>query len=140
MLKCTDVDTPGVFSIYGGNPNSLLIGEDMACRGDELKFSWMIEALFDGNNYTPPVAINDVNDFGEISIYPNPADDNITISLREINNQAIVRILDINGKCLIEQSIHELTSIINTQNLASGVYVVQLSNGKNSYVQKLVIK
>ena len=61
VLKCTDVDTPGVFSIYGGNPNGLLAGEDLHSLNASSLFSWMIEGRFTwdgvGSGYRGGVAV-----------------------------------------------------------------------------------
>ena len=56
-----------------------------------------------------------------ISIYPNPATDVVTINA-ESNTH--IKIVDITGKVLIEQTLLEESSNINIDNLPSGMYFI----------------
>lgn len=79
------------------------------------------------------------DDFAQnsIKIYPNPATDYFTIKLDE---GAMVSIYDISGRIVLEKNI-ESTEQINTSNLKSGVYIVQVvfAQGKKT-AERLIIK
>ncbi len=65
--------------------------------------------------------INYVSKLNNIHIYPNPASDNINVTLPEAE-QCIVSIFDINGK-LVQQEKHDTKTIqLNIKPLGKGVY------------------
>jgi hypothetical protein len=74
------------------------------------------------------------------SIYPNPADEAITIKTSILLNNASISILDLNGKELKSMKLSGIESKINTSDLISGVYFVRVSNGNISKTEKLIIK
>lgn len=136
VLKCTEVDTPGVFSIYGGNPNGMLSGESLTEMDSVWKFSWMIETIFesDGTGIERP-------DMAESSLklFPNPATKHVT--LQELTSDSYVEILDMSGrlrkKCLLSvNGSHDL----DISDLSYGCYLVRVSNNINSTVLKLIVK
>ncbi len=134
VLKCTDVDTPGVFSIYGGNPYGMLSGADLTEMSDQWKFSWMIEALFTGN-----AGINDAQLSSlSFSLYPNPASDHITLG--KLPDNAKVEIIDINGREVFatRSAGNELT--IDNAHLIPGIYLVRVTSDKGIGTQRLVVK
>ena len=135
-LKCTDVDTPGVFSIYGGNPNGMLVGDDMSPRTD-WKFSWMIETLFSGDG----LGIGETGEMASMSLFPNPATNKVTLS--GLVEDAIIEFIDMNGTVCLKTAVltagakeHEL----DVSALAPGCYLVRVYNGLHSSVKKLVIR
>ncbi|GAA4318414.1 hypothetical protein GCM10023143_31180 [Compostibacter hankyongensis] len=97
-------------------------------------------------------------------IYPNPADDNITISLPGLGEQGInsknlklpsgnvfadsfdlktINIYDLSGKMLLQKRItdnHSSQIQLNVSSLAPGVYIIELSNGNAAIRDKFVIQ
>ena len=59
------------------------------------------------------------------------------IVLNGVNGSTSVQLFDVNGR-LLSSSIG--TSRISTENMAAGVYMVQLVNGDNTLTQKIVVK
>ena len=54
------------------------------------------------------------------SIYPNPANDVLNIELKEIIST--VSILSVDGKIISSQSVNDLSTSIDVQNLSTGLY------------------
>lgn len=84
-------------------------------------------------------------ELAEFMIYPNPADDYIFITTRNIRGHAMVRILDISGRFVLTESKaltqEENTIQLSTNSLSSGIYFIEVSNGKgNAAVRKLVVR
>ena len=69
-----------------------------------------------------------------LNIYPNPAEDRITISTNQQNIR--VTIFNLTGVKVIETT----KKTINTSSLAKGCYIVEVSSNKNSTREKLIIK
>ncbi len=135
VLKCTDVDTPGVFSIYGGNPNGLLAGEDLHSLNASSLFSWMIEGRFTWDG----VGIEDVSpsEF-EVLLSPNPAKGKVRVTLPGLSDVAVLQVYDMGGRLVRQFSVSDPTTDI--EGLAPGMYVVKVSTPTFSTAQKLVVQ
>jgi hypothetical protein len=72
-------------------------------------------------------------------IYPNPANDLVNIKLTE-NVNAMASILDLNGKVVKSTAVNGVSAAINTTNLISGVYFIQITNGSDIMTKKLIIQ
>ena len=68
-----------------------------------------------------------------ISIYPNPMTDKLTIK----GESGLLELFDVSGKLLISQNHLELSEI-NVSELASGSYMVKISNENGTLVRKMV--
>lgn len=78
----------------------------------------------------------------KVSLFPNPAEDTATISLRS-NNDFIKRIelYNLIGKKVYETQAHKKESkIINTSQLKKGIYIVKVKGENYTYSNKLIIK
>ncbi len=82
------------------------------------------------------VSVTEVNVSNYLGLFPNPAKENVTISMDK--NQATIseiNLFDITGKVLISNtgiSTHEF--VLNTENLTKGIYLVnvKLANGASA--------
>jgi len=75
----------------------------------------------------------------EISVFPNPANEVINISLnKEVS--ATLTLLDVSGKVVKTQALNGISTSINTASLNSGVYFVTINDGTSVSTQKVVIK
>lgn len=78
-----------------------------------------------------------------ISIYPNPFEDQITIDLEPIGEEAIVNVFNSVGQMIYNEDLdlsepHKL--LIDLQNQASGLFIVNLAIGTQSISKKLIKK
>ena len=75
-----------------------------------------------------------------VSVYPNPADSQITIGLQNPIN-AEIRIFDISGKLLMYQADAFIANkyTMDVSSLNSGVYFVRLNTTAGTAIKKLVI-
>ena len=71
-----------------------------------------------------------------ISIYPNPVKDALHINLNE-TVETKVEIYDVLGKRILSKVIYS-SSTINTSNLNSGLYILKLTQDKESISKKLI--
>jgi len=103
-------------------------------------------ALFTNAKLLPisTVSIDESNTTAAIAVYPNPASDNVTITLgKGWNGEMTVQILDLNGRTVVSNNhIATENSVINTDisNLVSGIYLVRISNATASQVTKLIVQ
>ncbi|WP_299224674.1 T9SS type A sorting domain-containing protein [uncultured Psychroserpens sp.] len=75
-------------------------------------------------------------------IYPNPANDVITVKLNEgtQNIDVSLGIYDIQGKLILSRSLSEIQTDLNISNFQSGMYFVKLNTGHKEWIKKLIIE
>ncbi|MDR0605547.1 MAG: T9SS type A sorting domain-containing protein, partial [Bacteroidales bacterium] len=74
-----------------------------------------------------------------INVYPNPAKDNIYITLPENISQAVFALYDIQGKVLIRKEIGSQETL-SVSNLAGGIYIYHVITDKQTHTGKIIIK
>jgi PKD repeat protein len=86
------------------------------------------------------VGINEVS-LNDLSIYPNPAINQISIDLRNTAKFVNIRVLDISGKEVISRLRTNSGSIeqIDISNLNSGFYFMLINDGENQRIEKIVV-
>jgi len=90
-----------------------------------------------------PTLVTGIEDLAEyINIYPNPANESFEIELpTKAENRLMVNLIDPVGRATQQLYFEkgEQTKTVNTQNLAQGIYVVQIGSGKTGVVRKKVM-
>jgi hypothetical protein len=81
------------------------------------------------------VSVEDINNHNLVSIYPNPASDELTI---ESPATGVLSILNLNGQQLLIQEITGPKTQLDISNLPFGVYLVKLVGEKGVQVGKFV--
>lgn len=75
------------------------------------------------------------------SVFPNPSNGQINISMRASLGEGKVQIVDLNGRVVFSQeSTLEGTVSIDASGLAKGIYLIQVANDTVSQTEKLIIK
>lgn len=72
-----------------------------------------------------------------VSVYPNPINDQLTISLQSDEASEII-ITDITGKIVINKTSNDNLIHINTSGLSTGQYIVTVNNGTSIITRKIV--
>jgi hypothetical protein len=85
-----------------------------------------------------------VSDVDEISttgvnIYPNPAQENITIEIDPSETIKAITIYDVSGKLLIQSTAVTNKIILNISELSFGYYFVKVQSSLSHYVSKIMI-
>jgi hypothetical protein len=101
---------------------------------------------FDGDfEYSKIVSITrKIGKFNFLSLSPNPTNDNINLVFENIKNDnyLIINVLDIFGRIVLSQNIETQKGINSTtlalNNLSAGTYFVQLYDGTESIVRKVI--
>jgi hypothetical protein len=79
------------------------------------------------------------------SVFPNPANDLITIQLNNLNgNNLQIKIIDVLGQTVIEKKEETISGSfekqIDVSNLNAGVYMIMIRAGEKEFVQKVIIQ
>ena len=84
------------------------------------------------------VGILEKNYDNNFVIYPNPANDNITIESTIVNKDAMISIYNIQGELLLQQTMLQNKTNVNVSALPSGLYFVKVKTEKGEAVIKFV--
>ncbi|MCG3166722.1 MAG: hypothetical protein POELPBGB_02503 [Bacteroidia bacterium] len=96
------------------------------------------EAGIDGVQLTSSSIGVEENEASGILIYPNPANDILTLELPDNLTKRKLEIMDLTGHAVLEISNFNVNSRIDISSLASGVYCVRVSSSVENYSTKLV--
>ncbi|MBS4013114.1 MAG: trypsin-like serine protease [Bacteroidetes bacterium] len=79
-----------------------------------------------------------------ISVYPNPATNNVSITLRGLENETMIQLVNVQGQVVKTLTVGEAellqTQEINLSEITPGLYLVRILSGDFSEVQRLVVK
>ena len=92
-------------------------------------------------NTTGSVGINEITFAKGIVIYPNPANDQITISTAAPLNNASVSIFDLTGKLIFKKNnLEGKTQDINISALDAGIYFIEINQGNDIFRTNVIKK
>ncbi|MCA0131042.1 T9SS-dependent M36 family metallopeptidase [Winogradskyella alexanderae] len=76
---------------------------------------------------------------GNFNVYPNPTQTELTISTTENLGKASITLIDVNGRVVLSQESSLLGSItINTANLKTGIYILNIKSDTVNYNEKII--
>jgi len=75
-----------------------------------------------------------------ITVYPNPAHNEVVVAIKNQAATAQATIYDLGGKRLIDKDVTLNDSAINTSALQAGLYLIEINIEGNKAQQKLIIK
>lgn len=85
------------------------------------------------------VSVKDINLSQDVYVFPNPSSSEINIVLSgQAINLTTYTLTDLSGRTLTSGSILGNNTLVNISNLANGVYMVRLTDGKHSVSKKLI--
>jgi len=73
-----------------------------------------------------------------VSVYPNPANDNVNIVSNETIN--VVQVLNFLGQVLLYTEVNDTQMKINTSDYQSGVYIIKINTINATLIKKVTIK
>ncbi len=89
------------------------------------------------NTIAWPASVSNTNAASGISVYPNPASDNVYIQGND-KLEGTASISDISGKLISSHELNSNTTRIDVSKLPAGVYLLKVVNGGNTEVRKFV--
>ena len=99
------------------------------------------QPILAGDTGTVPTGIFENSFSSSINLFPNPANNHLTIALGSNNKNVEVAIADMTGKIIYTTIAYETNRIeVNTSEFAEGIYIVQIQSGEFISTKKLIIK
>ncbi|MGZ3922266.1 MAG: T9SS type A sorting domain-containing protein [Flavisolibacter sp.] len=79
----------------------------------------------------------DVTKKEDINIYPNPVRNYLSVSIASLQTNSTLRLFNANGSLVYSRSITNFTTEVPVQNLAAGIYYLQVTNGNVNITKKI---
>ncbi len=147
VIDVSDPTQPDSCNFYGGGSNSIATW-GVSSYQNKIFLSYICALIpFSSNwtgvkilTYTPCSAnSNEGKVNNRFSIFPNPAQNSITLNSKNWVNKsdAKANITNIMGEILIQSSLLSSSTSIDISSIPQGLYMVQIENGTN-YVQKFI--
>jgi len=73
-----------------------------------------------------------------VTLYPNPVSDNLNIQVSKLEAGATVKVFTLAGVEVISQRLTKTLQTVSVAGLPQGIYVVQIKNGAEISVQKII--
>jgi len=87
------------------------------------------------------VGINEIDNNNTISIYPNPANDFMTIEvteLVEVADATTIYIINALGEMVLTEKVTSSNTTLNTSNLTNGIYFIKVESKNGSAIKKFI--
>ena len=86
------------------------------------------------------LSVDDNNLNTIVSLYPNPTDSSITITLPESNSEASLTLFNMLGKTIYQTQLYNSETKLNVSHFESGIYLAQIKIGDKTITKKLIKK
>jgi glucose/arabinose dehydrogenase len=90
------------------------------------------------NNERTIAEFSEINN-NDVSIFPNPAADQVTVQLSTEKENLQLKIIDMNGRLYVNELINPGDNIISTKNLSDGIYILTVESNEGIIRKKLQI-
>lgn len=144
-----------VTSVTGISFSQMISQDVIASSGDyfigsNVTLSWTLGECvietFPGSNtiltqgfQQPDLYVTSIIEFGifkiDLTVYPNPVTNNITIEVKERNQSLKAEIMDLNGKILYSNDIIQQNHTIDFTNFAHGIYLLKIIDLNNKEIK-----
>ena len=108
---------------------------DLTCEGPRQEVTAQVKLC---------TGLDDAWSYAEVQIAPNPASEQATLQVAlQQPGMLEIRLLELTGRLLLQETLGQAQDqfqyTLNTSNLASGIYIVELLANGQSYRQKLQV-
>ena len=134
-------DTMSDWQVYNTNLPNVRVNElEINNATDRIYAGTYGRGVWSSPVYDNPLSVADNNFETLVSLYPNPARDEVSISW-PTNSEVDVQVFDINGRLLINEKDVNVQGVynLNISRLNSGVHFVRLSSEGKMIVKKLIV-
>jgi len=99
-------------------------------------YAYLVEYYFEET-----AGLNNIQDFGNLTVYPNPTDNRININLEDYSNTKVsVRLVNTLGQELLNGAFIGFDYSFDVSNLNKGLYLLEISTNGKKHIEKIEIQ
>ncbi len=117
----------GFNASYVARENTVIAGELTATEGNVISFNNLNEFGFDFTRF--PTAIQNVNAQTEVTVFPNPAVEDVRFSFSD-NVRGMLVVTDMNGRVVLNEQVNGNTHVADISAFANGLYLYKVINAE----------
>jgi PKD repeat protein len=108
-------------------------------------YNWVVKEPDCASQRVPLVAsilstgINEVSADMSFTLYPNPATNDVVLQTNQTGNGTVYTVKNILGQTLLSGNVEAAQTHIDLSAFANGIYLIELNQGEQTAVKKLVI-
>lgn len=92
-------------------------------------------------SYGPMItSVNDIHKFEEVTVYPNPATNQVEVILANAELPAQVRLYDIHGKLIQSFTTNSTKTVIQRNDLPNGIYLLRIDAEGKNYSSRIIFE
>jgi len=138
LRRYTGTISMGTQVLAGVFTESILSNRTSVAWFDNVELSAQLKT---GDEFAEAEIINLDSEQAEVSVYPNPAKDEVNITLKGFRTlEGFGTLLTTDGKTVKTFTISESETQLSVQDLKPGVYILKIENNENVVVKRLVIQ
>ena len=136
LLDRYDINNlPGNGFTYNVSKLKVVFVADNWENGDGFSMEWMAY----------PLGISTTDDFDDLSVFPNPASEKVTVRfIASTTGTVACKLFDLSGKMVwseqFENEQGEFEQSISFNNIAKGLYFLELENASGKNIQKIILQ
>lgn len=127
------LDTGATWTDYSSNlsSNDKLFMQDVVLYKNSLYMSTLLAVK--SNASSEPVSVKTLSNANiQVNVYPNPATDNIIVSIPQLENEVTMNIVDVLGNVIQTDVINTTNTTCNLNELIPGVYFIEIKDEESS--------
>lgn len=116
------------------------IGPYFSGKIDDIRFydralsTLEIDSLYNAPSSCLGVGISEQADLNAMQVFPNPTSQNLTIALAQAQSNTAYTLTDLQGRIVMQGRLQGLQTTLNVQELAKGMYVLQVGDQRKSVI------
>jgi hypothetical protein len=138
-----DNDIQREYKWFGKNEKEplLQINTQAGIFGQFQGFEFVTKIIYRDSARFEPVGIFDVKkDEIQFQVFPNPSNGFFFISVFNDLNGVSIKLTDVSGRLVLQRDITAPIEMINTSDLAKGIYILTLQSNEGAASKKLVVE
>ncbi len=86
------------------------------------------------------LSINENSSLLNSSVYPNPTNGTVNVSIPSISEKTLIYLYDLQGRKILTKETNQINTSFDIGNLQDGIYLVTLENSSGSTSKKIILR
>ena len=89
---------------------------------------------------SPNLSIGENPSLSNCSVYPNPTNGTVNVSIPNITEKTMIYLYDLQGRKILTKETNQINSSFDIGNLQDGIYLVTIENSTGTTSKKIILR